>query len=101
MKFSGRTTEPGSLGDAEVEDFDASPAVAPSGHEEVRRLDVAVNDPRAVCLVESLAGLHDVLDGGGNRQWPLVRESRGQVVSFEVYDHLIRRPGFEAPDVGH
>ena len=51
------------LGDAEVEDLDATGAVGALGEEEVRGLEVAVDDAERVGLGDRLARLEDEVDG--------------------------------------
>jgi hypothetical protein len=58
------------LGQAEVHDLD----LAALGHEDVGRLDVAMDDPEAVCRVERVGDLHRHIETGFHRQGSAVDE---------------------------
>ena len=51
------------LRDAEVDDLDVRTAVLATGEEQVRRLEVAMDDAVRVRLVERLADLQHAIDG--------------------------------------
>ena len=93
--------ERGDLRDAEVEELDPDGPVAASREEEVRGLEVAVDDPRGVGLAEPLARLHRVLDGLRDRAarastWSSESRSRPSRYSMTRYG----APLSSVPDVG-
>jgi hypothetical protein len=59
-------------------------------HHQVRRLQVAVNDPQAVGLVESIKGLQHERDGHAERQRALPPDDLGQRQPTHVlHDHEV------------
>jgi hypothetical protein len=66
------------LRDSEVENFDDPPLLF-IGKEEVRRFQVAMDDPRRVGLLHRLAGLHDDADRLLDRKLPAAPELHGEL----------------------
>ncbi len=86
------------LGDAEVEHLDERTAVEPPRDEQVRRLEIAMDDACRVRLGERDACLHHVLDGGRHRQ-RLLRDRAREVRAVEDLHHHVRRVGLEPAHV--
>jgi hypothetical protein len=80
------------LRDAEVEHFDERAAVGTPRDEQVRRLDVAMDERLAVCLGHRFARLQDVVDDLADRQRPALAKHREQIATFEILHHDVRQP---------
>ena len=81
----------GELGDPEVEELDGTASRRPARDEEVRRLEVAVDDPRRVHLGERLARLEPDLARLVDRQRALRVDEHPEVGALEVLHHDVRR----------
>ena len=67
--------QPRELGDAEVEHLDDERPVQAVRAEEVRGLEIAVDDPEDVGVGDGLAGLQDEVDLLGDRERPRWRST--------------------------
>ena len=56
-------------------------------HQDVRRLDVAVDDTMLVRVLQPLRRLCDVVHGRGDGQWALLLDQRCQVLAFDTFHH--------------
>ncbi len=90
----------GDLRDAEVEDLDGRRAVGPVREEQVRGLEIAVDDAVRVGLGEGLAGLQHVLDGLLSAERAALLDEVREVAAFEVLHLHERRAVLEHADVG-
>jgi hypothetical protein len=70
------------LGDAEVEDLDDL-AVLVGHDEDISRLQIAVNDVRAVCARQSTRDLGHDVGGFAQRESSARRETRAEILAFE------------------
>ena len=77
------------LHDAEVEQLDDVDLVGGAADEQVRRLDVAVEQPRVVGLGERRAGLDQQLDHAGGGLRAVARDQRLEVESVEQLHHVV------------
>ena len=83
------------LRDAEIEHLEqVGPVIAPA-HEQVLRLEVAMDDPRRVRDLDSPTGLRGEIGRARHGQAPLSLEQRSEALADEVLHHDVRRP------VGH
>jgi hypothetical protein len=89
------------LRDAEVEDLEQHRTVGLPRDEEVRRLDVAMNDADRVRLCDALARLEHQVDDDRGRLWPVVPEDLVEVVTLQILHHHERRAVGHGPDVDH
>jgi hypothetical protein len=89
------------LGDPEVEHLDEVGAVAAPGEEQVRGLEVAVDDVAGVRRREAAAGLDDERDRAPDRQRARAREQGRQILAFEVLHHQIGGAVAREAEVGH
>ncbi|EYF02008.1 Hypothetical protein CAP_7626 [Chondromyces apiculatus DSM 436] len=89
------------LRDAEVEDLDARGAVVAAGEEEVRRLEVAVDDAEGMGFGHGVASLQDVVGDVGGGDGAALAGEAAQIAAFEVLHDDVRDAGFEAADVVH
>ena len=71
------------LGDAEIEDLHVVPATRALDEHHVRRLEVAMNDPRGVGDVERRAHLPGDVDADRNRQLAVTPQLRGERLALE------------------
>src|SRR5262245_5182837 len=78
------------LRDSEIEDLDERRAVRAATEEEVRRLEVSMNDARRMRLSKRLARLKDVVDRICYRQPPFPLQERPEILSFEKLHHDVR-----------
>ena len=88
------------LGDAEVEDLDERRAVGPRGEEEVRRLEVAVDDAERVRLGDAPrtpGGRSSTASATASA--PALRDEVAEVAALEVLHHHVGRAGLERADV--
>ncbi len=87
----GRRLEAGAgvedLGDAEIEDLEAGRLVLAPLQEEVAGLQVAMDDPEAVHLVEPERRLPEPAERLGGRTAPLAREPLGQRLALQELHH--------------
>ena len=85
----------GHLGQAEVEDLDRR-LVPLAGEHQVARLDVAVDEPFLVGVLEPEGRLVDEVAGVGDRQRPLGLDQLGEVEPLDVLhreDDALAEPG--------
>ena len=88
--------------DPEVEHLHARRAVDGLAEEEVRGLQITMNDPERVRLGERLTCLHDTLDCELHGQRPTTREHRRQVAPVEALHHEVgHAPARQLADVVH
>jgi hypothetical protein len=89
------------LGDAKIEHLDQRRAVEATGEEEVRGLDVAVDDAQRVGLGQRLAGLHHVARRVADRQGSALADQPSQIAPVEQLHDEVRDavldPGVEDP----
>src|SRR5262249_24887179 len=71
------------------------------GEEQVRGLEVAVDDAEGVGLGERLAGLEDPGRRGADGERTLSPQDRGEVIALEELHDDERRAGLERDDVEH
>ena len=90
----------GDLGDAEVEDLDQRGAVAAPHDEQVRRLEIAMDDTAGVRLGDRGAGLDHVADREPGRKRSALDE-RCEVVALQELHHDVRQAVGRAPDIEH
>jgi hypothetical protein len=91
----------GELRDPEIQHFDRGGAVRASNAEEVRRLQVPVDDPERVGIGDGLARLQHEIDRQPRRQGPVRLEQRREVRALEVLHDDVRSPVVERADVEH
>ena len=86
------------FGDPEVEELRARPAGLVLGHEDVRRLEVAVDDEAPVCGAHSRADLGEEAEPVLNGEPPPVAVGRDGLALDELHREV--RPPVEAPALG-
>ena len=91
----------GQLRDAEVEHLDEKLSVRAPNAEEVRGLQVAVDDPERVRVGDGLAGLKDEVDGQLDGQGAPLLDPRREVAALEVLHDDVRRAVLQRADVEH
>ena len=89
------------LGDAEVEHLHERRAVWPRSEKEVRRLEIAVDDPERVRLGERVARLDHAIDRVRDVELPALLDDGAEIAPCQVLHHHVRRAALERPDVGH
>ena len=61
--------------------------------QQIRRLDIPMNDPAAMCIGEPLCGLSNALDRSGNGQWTTALHDHGKIPTRDILHHQIVSPG--------
>jgi hypothetical protein len=89
------------LREAEVEHLDERRAVRPSCHEDVRGLEIAVEDALRVRLEDGVARLEEVLHHLADGQRAALARDLAQVLPDEVLHHEERGAGVGGADVQH
>lgn len=74
--------------DAEVQYFDHQRTVAALRKEQIRRLQVTMNDPRRVRLRDRIAGVQDKHHRLLHAQWPYSLEVIFQIAAIEVQQQV-------------
>ena len=88
------------LRDPEIEDLDQRSTIQAPRHEQVRRLEIAMDDARRVRLGQRHTRLQHVLDRGRERQ-RRVRDAALEVDARQHLHHDVRRTGLEPAHIAH